>query len=300
MRCNMYDRYVPISSSAQWERAIGRESNEERSAVCGTYVELRRDHSSRCCWHLARGTWRSRSGEWSTHEEAIERLAGSRARESVCRCAPAAVVVFAAHFTRSFVPAPLAAIDARLPAPTHRPPCRANASRPPYATPGHCGSGLGRRDRVDFSLSTHWAGFSLVRDLFGTFGFDGFWGTHEIVPHARTPLAGRPRCSAILECAQEFSLASCAWLVGSAVVSSLLCRCCTSSHRTCPPLLLSSTTMLKVIALLALVAVALAQSDRCPPGQFSSNGMTPCCPCYPGSYSSVYGSTSCVPCDAGT
>ena len=174
MRCNMYDRYVPISSSAQWERAIGRESNEERSAVCGTYVELRRDHSSRCCWHLARGTWRSRSGEWSTHEEAIERLAGSRARESVCRCAPAAVVVFAAHFTRSFVPAPLAAIDARLPAPTHRPPCRANASRPPYATPGHCGSGLGRRDRVDFSLSTHWAGFSLVRDLFGTFGFDGF------------------------------------------------------------------------------------------------------------------------------
>ena len=71
--------------------------------MCGTYVELRRDHSSRCCWHLARGTWRSRSGEWSTHEEAIERLAGSRARESVCRCAPAVVVVFAAHFTRSLL-----------------------------------------------------------------------------------------------------------------------------------------------------------------------------------------------------
>ena len=103
VRCNMCDRYVPISSSAQWERAIGRESNEERSAVCGTYVQLRRDHSSRCCWHLARGTWRSRSGEWSTHEEAIERLAGSRARESVCRCAPAVVVVFAAHFTRSLL-----------------------------------------------------------------------------------------------------------------------------------------------------------------------------------------------------
>ena len=37
MRCNMCDRYVPISSSAQWERAIGRATRSALPCVARTF-----------------------------------------------------------------------------------------------------------------------------------------------------------------------------------------------------------------------------------------------------------------------
>lgn len=36
--------------------------------------------------------------------------------------------------------------------------------------------------------------------------------------------------------------------------------------------------------------------EKCPPGFYSSTGMSPCIPCGIGKYSAIYGTTQCTPC----
>ena len=54
-----------------------------------------------------------------------------------------------------------------------------------------------------------------------------------------------------------------------------------------------------ILFVLALVAYVNTQSVICPVGTFSANGYSPCCPCFPGTYSNVEGTTVCPPCAAG-